>query len=159
MVALNDHVLLGEMEAYLKFFKRDKILGLKGWTMEFYITFFELIGPSLLLVIEDCILSSRMYERLKLTFLALIPKADNPIYFDQYQPIPLCNYVYKIISTIIAIHLKPFLSKMIVGTGSPTINFRTEIPISCDVNVKSPQFMVAERVDIKFHKGIFPYFM
>lgn len=120
VVALNDHVSLGEMEASLKCFKRDKSPGPDGWPMEFYINFFELIGTGLLLVIYDCILSSRMYEGLNSTFLALIPKADNPIYFDDYRPISLCNYVYKIISKVIAMHLKPFLPKMIVGTGSPT---------------------------------------
>lgn len=54
-----------------------------------------------------------MYEDFNSTFLALIPKADNPQPFYDYWPVSLCNCIYKIISKIIAMHIKALLSKMI----------------------------------------------
>lgn len=47
------------------------------------------------------------------TFLVLIPKVDKGDSFGDLRPISLCNYMYKIISKVVAIRLKKFLSKVI----------------------------------------------
>lgn len=99
--ALNIPISLGEMEATLKIFSKDKSLGPDGWPIEFYTTFFDLIGQDLLLVIEDYGTTGRMSEAFNSTFIALIPKVDKPQYFDDFRPISLCNCVYKMTSKII----------------------------------------------------------
>lgn len=43
---------MGELESTSKWFKKDKIIGLDGWPVEFYIAFFETLGEDLLKVIE-----------------------------------------------------------------------------------------------------------
>jgi hypothetical protein len=40
------------------------------------------------------------------TFISLIPKKDNFESFDDFEPFSLCNYIYKIISKVIAIRVK-----------------------------------------------------
>ena len=45
---LNALVSMGEIEGVLKQFKKDKISGPHGWPIEFYLTFFDLIGKYLL---------------------------------------------------------------------------------------------------------------
>jgi hypothetical protein len=52
-----------------------------------------------------------MVNSLNSTFIALIPKVDKPSNFGDFKPIALCNLAYKIIVKIIAIRLKPYLSK------------------------------------------------
>lgn len=47
------------------------------------------------------------------TIITLIPKVSNPESLDQYRPISLCNYAYKIISKVIANRLKPWLPELI----------------------------------------------
>ena len=47
------------------------------------------------------------------TFLALIPKKYSPKDLGDFRPISLCNFVYQIISKIIANRLKPIMSKCI----------------------------------------------
>lgn len=47
------------------------------------------------------------------TFITLIPKVSKPLYFEEFRPISLCNFIYKLISKIIAECLKPFLAKVI----------------------------------------------
>lgn len=41
-------VTMGELEATIKWFKKDKSPRLDGWSIEFYISFFDMIGQELL---------------------------------------------------------------------------------------------------------------
>lgn len=106
-------VSMEELEASLKCFKRDKSPRLDGWTVEFFLAFFETLSPDLLKVVEASRSESKMLEAFNSTFVALIPKSANPASFDDFQPISLCNCIYKIISKIIANRLRPILSSHI----------------------------------------------
>jgi len=105
-------VTSGELEGTLKWFKKDKSPGPDGWTIEFYLAFYEILGQDLLKVVE-CRTTGSLYHAINLTFSALIPKSDSPSSFDDYRPISLCNYIYKIIFKIIANRLRPILSRHI----------------------------------------------
>lgn len=54
-----------------------------------------------------------MPRNLNRTIIALIPKVNHPERLDQYQPISLCTYAYKIISKVIANRPKPWLPNLI----------------------------------------------
>lgn len=54
-----------------------------------------------------------MLQALNSTFLALIPKGDGADWLSQFQPISLCNVIYKIISKLIVDRLKKWLSLLI----------------------------------------------
>lgn len=71
-------VTLGELEATLKWFKKDKILGPDDWSIEFYLAFFDILGNDLVQVTEECRKGGRMYDAFNSTFIALIPKNDDP---------------------------------------------------------------------------------
>ena len=47
------------------------------------------------------------------THLALIPKENRPLTFSRFRPISLCNSSYKILTKILATHLKPILPTLI----------------------------------------------
>ena len=47
------------------------------------------------------------------TFVTLIPKTKNPEYVTQYQPISLCNVLYKIFSKVLANRFKKILRTII----------------------------------------------
>lgn len=68
---------MGELESTLKWFKKDKSPGPYGWSVEFYLAFFELLGKDLLQIIEECRTSGQMYEAFTrpslLSSLNLIP--------------------------------------------------------------------------------------
>lgn len=51
---LNREVTLGELEATLKWFKRDKSPAPDDWSVEFYLAFFHILGEYLLKVVEEC---------------------------------------------------------------------------------------------------------
>jgi len=106
-------VTMGELESTLKWFKKDKSPGSDGWTIEFYLAFYDILGQDLLRVVEESKTSGCLYHAINSTFIPLIPKTDSPSSFDDYHPISLCNCLYKIISKIIANWLRPILSKHI----------------------------------------------
>lgn len=104
-------VTMAELEVVLKWFKRDKGPGLDGWLIEFYLTFFELIGTDLLRIIEDYRMEGKMYEAFNATFIALIAKTGMPVNYNDFRPISLCNFTYKVIAKIITNRIKPILSQ------------------------------------------------
>jgi hypothetical protein len=54
-----------------------------------------------------------MHPPFNSTFLALIPKKDEPLSFEDFRSISLCNCIYKIVAKLISRHLKPILSEAI----------------------------------------------
>eukprot|EP00253_Pinus_taeda_P008490 PITA_08490 len=106
-------VTMEELESTIKWFKKDKSPGPDGWTIEFYLAFFDLLGQDMLRVVEESRTSGSLYHAINSTLIALIPKPDSPSSFDDYRPISLCNCLYKIISKIIANRFRPILSKHI----------------------------------------------
>eukprot|EP00253_Pinus_taeda_P010150 PITA_10150 len=111
--ALIDPVSAEELEGVLKWFKKDKSPGPDGWTIEFYLAFFDVLGQDLLGVVEESRTTGSIYHAINSTFIALIPKFDSHESFDDYRPISLCNCLYKIISKTIANHIRPILSRSI----------------------------------------------
>lgn len=57
--------------------------------------------------------SGRMLEYLNRTSVTLIPKCGNPNSFSRYQPVSLCNIVYKIVSKTIVARIWPFLPNLV----------------------------------------------
>eukprot|EP00253_Pinus_taeda_P030883 PITA_30883 len=102
-----------EVEHVLKSMAKDKSPGPDGWTSELFNHFFDLIGDELTEVVNESRRKGEMFPPFNATFIALIPKKEDPESFEDFRPISLCNCVYKIIAKIIAMRLKPILSKNI----------------------------------------------
>lgn len=81
--------------------------------MEFFLGCFEIIWEDLVRVMEESRIEGRIHVPLNATFLTLMPKVDALETFDDFHPISLCNFVYKIISKIIVKGIKGTLSKNI----------------------------------------------
>ena len=64
---------LAEVETALKSFKKDKSSGPDGWPMEFYLAFFDILGPKLVKVVESSRNNGRVAPSLNSTFNTLIP--------------------------------------------------------------------------------------
>eukprot|EP00253_Pinus_taeda_P010417 PITA_10417 len=102
-----------EVEAAMKIMAKDKSPGPDGWTIELFLFFFDVIGSEITDVIEESRMKGEVYRPFNATFIALIPKKEDPGIFEDFRPISLCNCIYKIIAKVIAIRIFPFLSKNI----------------------------------------------
>jgi hypothetical protein len=100
-----------EINEVLKGFTKDKSLGPDGWTVEFFLNYFDLVAKDLLEAVEESRLSGEVKRSLNSNFIALIPKVNGPATFGDFRPIALCNLCYKIISKIIAKRIRPILSR------------------------------------------------
>lgn len=92
-------------------FAKDKFHVPNGWTIEFFLEFFDIIGVELLAAMEDSRIKDKIHGALNATFLSLIPKCASPSSFIEFLPISCCNLIYKVISKIISIRIKETLSR------------------------------------------------
>jgi hypothetical protein len=104
---------LKEILVVLQGFSKDKSPGPDDWTIEFFLHFFDLVGQDLLEMVEEARQKGKVQKNLNATFIALIPKVNAPRTFSDYRPIALCNLCYKIISKLIALRLRPILSRVL----------------------------------------------
>ena len=84
-----DSVTLSEVVEALKSFKKDKAPGPNGWPIKFYLTFIDFLGPLLVDLVEFSRILGSVAPSLNSTFLALIPKIDQPVSFADFHPISL----------------------------------------------------------------------
>jgi len=105
--------MANELLGIIKSFQKDKSQGPDGWMVKFFSDFFYIVGVDLLNIVEQVCQLGRMLGSYNSTFIVLIPKVDYPRNFSDFHPISLCNYLYKIIANIIAIRIKPLLSRVI----------------------------------------------
>jgi hypothetical protein len=69
---------MDEILKVLKGFTKDKIPRPNGWTVEFFLYFFELVGPDLLTMVEDTRIWGEVFRPINSTCLSLIPKKKRP---------------------------------------------------------------------------------
>ena len=79
-------IILEEVESVQNSFAKDKSRGPDGWTIEFYLTFFYLVGLELLAAVEQARCQG-FVRSLNATYITLILKCDRPMTFSYYSPI------------------------------------------------------------------------
>ena len=104
-----------ELLEVLHSFQKDKSPGPDGWTIEFFLGCFDILGLDLLLMVNESKQVGCIHRPFNATFLALILKFDELTNLDEYRPISLCNCIYKIISKTISRQIKDFLSIGVYG--------------------------------------------
>lgn len=89
---------------------RNKAPGPDGFSVEFFTSSWQLVGPDIIAGVLDFFHTSKMLRQVNATTISLIPKIQGADRLSQFRPISCCNTVYKVISRILASRLKLFIS-------------------------------------------------
>lgn len=106
-------VTFEELQTVLHSFSMDHCPSPNGWTVEIFTTFFHIMKSELLGMVEESRPSRHILGSIKSTFITLISKVFDLLYFFAFQPISFCNMTYNIISMVIVGRIKGCLSRII----------------------------------------------
>ena len=98
-----------EIRATLKQMHPTKSLSSDGMSPIFYQKYWDIVGPDVINCVLDVLNASVLLSGLNETYICLIPKVKNPQKITEFRPISLCNFIYKIISKVLANCLKKVL--------------------------------------------------
>jgi hypothetical protein len=84
-----------------------------GFTIDFFHYYLDFIKNDVLEVVENYRQMQGVLKVFNSTFCTLIPKEGEVKGPNKFQPISLCNIIFKIITKIIANQLKPLLPSLI----------------------------------------------
>ncbi|CAL1383579.1 unnamed protein product [Linum trigynum] len=91
-------------------------LGSDGFTGKFFKAYWGIVGESVMVAVGSFFATSRMLRSFNHTWLTLIPKVDQVESMRQLRPISLCQFIYKVITKIMAERLAQILP-LIVSDG------------------------------------------
>ena len=98
-----------EIKAAMWSLKPFKALGPDGVHAGFFQRFWLVVGKLVMEEIKMVFAEKRVPEYLNKTHISLIPKVQGPKMLGNYRPISLCNSMYKVLTKIIVVRLRPYL--------------------------------------------------
>ena len=84
-----------------------------GFTINVFHHFWEMVKLDVWKIVEQSRISGHILPALNATLLTLIPKCEGFDTPNKFRPISLCNFIYEIITKVIANRLKPILPSLI----------------------------------------------
>lgn len=112
--SLETEITTEEVLLALKSMDNNKSPGSDGLTKEFYLSFFNLIGPVLTKVIDTVFNIGEMSESQKLSYITLLCKdPSNASNMKYWRPISLLNLDYKLISKVLTNRLGSVIATIV----------------------------------------------
>jgi hypothetical protein len=102
-----------DVEEIVKIMASENSPGPDGFIVDFYQAVWEVLGQFIWEVVEESRTSKFILQPFNSTFITLILKVKGANTIDMFLPISLCNFIYKIISKLVATILKPILPLII----------------------------------------------
>lgn len=97
----------------LKLMAKHKSPGPDGFSPEFYLAAWNIVGADITRAILYFFESSHLPRIINSVAITLIPKSDNATSLGQYRPISCCNTLYKCITKILASRMKRIMPAII----------------------------------------------
>lgn len=97
----------------LKAMKRNKVPDPDGFTVEFFLSVWDIVGLDFTNAITSFFNTTIMHLEMNSTSIALVPKVNTPTHMKDFRPISLCSIAYKCIAKILANRIKLVLPGII----------------------------------------------
>ncbi|KAJ8485323.1 hypothetical protein OPV22_017808 [Ensete ventricosum] len=92
---------------------KHKSPGPDGFPAEFYQIAWAIVGNDVIKACRHFFSSGHILKEMNCTFISLVPKNDGADSLENYRPISLCNFIYKVISKLLADRLQKVMNKVI----------------------------------------------
>ncbi|KAG7541866.1 Reverse transcriptase zinc-binding domain [Arabidopsis thaliana x Arabidopsis arenosa] len=107
-----------EIKAAFFSLPKNKTSGPDGYSAEFFISCWSIVGPEVCSAVSEFFSSGSMLKQWNATNLVLIPKIQNASRVADFRPISCLNTMYKVISKLLANRLKSILPSVISHSQS-----------------------------------------
>ncbi|XP_042965908.1 uncharacterized protein LOC122299590 [Carya illinoinensis] len=91
----------------------DSSPGPDGFGSGFYRVCWDLVEADVVAAVRDMYSGVPMPRFYSASYIALIPKMQQPTGFDKFRPISLCSVIYKVFAKILVRRMSPILSRII----------------------------------------------
>ena len=105
----------------------DKSPGPDGYSALFFKRAWDIIGMQLCDAVKEFFSSGSLLKQINHTLIALVPKSSHANSVCDFRPISCCNVIYKVISKILALRLRPVLGGIIDPAQSAFMEGRSMI--------------------------------
>ena len=112
-LALTSHITKGEVDVALNFMKPYKVPGPDGFHCIFFKLYWHIVGEDIFQLVKLAFLRGYFDPSLTDTLVALIPKTEPPTTYNDFRLISLCNIIYKIITKVLVLQLRPIMDTII----------------------------------------------
>ena len=107
-----------EVRRALKQMHPTKSPGPDGMSPVFFQRYWDIVGPHVVDCVLNILRTGVIPYGLNDTYICLIPKVNCPQKMTEFQPISLCNVIYKLVSKVLANRLKRILLDVICDAQS-----------------------------------------
>lgn len=97
----------------LQHMKKNKAPGPDGFTVEFFLASWDIVGNLFCEAVMDFFTTSVLHKGANNTAITLVPKIKNPTKMTDFRPISLCSVVYKCITKILASRMSAVLPSIV----------------------------------------------
>ena len=143
-------ITITECSEAIKHMKNNKSPGLDGLSIEFYKTFWHLLGPILLEVYNESYTENALPESLRKSVISLLFKKGEKTNICNYRPISITNIDYKILAFVLTARLQNVIGNIVDSDQTAYIKNRflgTNIKLVSDIieyfdNFKKPGLLL-----------------
>ncbi|KAJ8361956.1 hypothetical protein AAFF_G00409110 [Aldrovandia affinis] len=111
--SLEADLTLKDVTDALQSFKKGKAPGLDGLPLEFYLTFWDIVGPDLTFVFGEFDGVGRLPDSFRTGVVTLIFKKGDATDLKNWRPITLLNVDFKLFSKVLALRMRVVLPDLI----------------------------------------------
>lgn len=102
-----------EIKAAVDGMGATKSPGPDGINGMFFQGYWEIVGHAVCAVVHSFFNEGVLPREINETVVALVPQVPQPECINHLRPISCCNFIYKVISKLIVLRLKPFMGNLV----------------------------------------------